>query len=175
MSTDSILYAASGIIKRGNSPSFLQVSGVILLDPTLRLWAGSTSTPADPAPPVLGNNQYSYFIPRYSLSLYTLEQPRVVYRFSGTAGCLYIERLDQDLGDRQWYLENGSGALNSCNGENFHWYNSDLSDYDVFNQLNVLPPFIRLTELQVPPGDPVLGQPVTSDVMLTKLEGVPLV
>lgn len=165
----SFIYAASGNLSRSNSPTQLQVSGVISFDPTLRLWSGSSSSPADPAPATLGNSQYSYFIPAYELFFYTIEQPRAIYRFSGTAGCLYVERMDQDLGDVMWFLENGSGDLNKCYGEVFSGYLDDLSDWNMFAELATLPPFIRLTGLQIPPGDPIFSHPVNCDIMLTKL------
>ncbi len=164
MKTHPTIYVASGTVKRSNAKTELQVSGVLLLDPTLRLLNGS------PAPLPPGNNQFSYLIPGYSLCIYSLEQPRAVYHFSGSEGSLYIERTDQYLGDLMWFLENGSGVITSCFGEHFECYDSNMSDYDLFNQLAILPPFIRLISLQSPPDHPILSQVDGCNVMLTKMD-----
>ncbi len=167
MNALSNIYTACGLIRRSNSPTELYVSGAVIVDPTFRLWG---SSPPDPAPLPPGNNQYSYYISGYSLCTYSCEQPRVAYHFSGTKGSLYIERDDSGLGDLMWFLEGGTGNLTECYGENFLFYNSDMSDYDMYDQIHVLAPFIRLTDLQIPPDNPILQHPMNCDVMLTKIK-----
>lgn len=169
MSTDPIIYSARGTVTRSNPPTEFYISGAVMIDPTLRLWHGSPSDPADPAPLPPGNNQYSYHIPGYSLCAYTMEQPRAVYHFCGTGGSLYIERTDTDLGSLEWFLEKGTGTLPKCWGEEFRFYNDDMSDYDMFNQIHILAPFIRLTYLMTQ-DIPNFEQPVNCDVMLAKIK-----
>lgn len=136
-------YSADGKIVNDNQ--VYTVTGNVVIDDTLRLWSGDLSIPAPPATEI-GNNQYSYFISQYSFNISCESSPQSAYHFQGTGGSFYMERFDSMMGDLMWFLDNGSGEWDYWIGEHFYFYHSDWTLYDLFSEMDVLAPYIRLTE-----------------------------
>ena len=167
-------YTVSGTLENTDDHTQFTVSGNIIIDDTLRLWAGSASDPAPEAPPELGNNQYSYFIPKYSLKITETLSPHNSYDFLGTSGNFYIERpAPLGIGDLMWFLDNGAGSWNEWTGENFYWYHEDTTLYDLYTEMAELAPIIRLTSLDYRFNDPIFSDSVNTDIVLTRFAPVP--
>ena len=161
-------YDASGTLKNIGDDRQFEISGSVVIDDSLRLWAGSTETPSPLAPTELGNNQYTYFINSYSFEILEIATSNQ-YSFYGNSGCLYIERP----GDLMWFLTDGSGNWNTWIGENFQWFHHDLSCCNLFDETNILAPIIQLTSLDYFFDDPIFSNSVNTNIWLTKTNPIP--
>ena len=165
-------YEASGSLKNIGDDRQFEISDSVVIDDSLRLWNGSTETPAPLASTALGNNQYSYFISSYSFEISEIATSDQ-YSFSGDSGCFYIERFDSGIGDLMWFLDDGSGNWHTWTGENFHWFHSDMSSCNLFDETNKLAPIIQLTALDYFFDDPIFSVSVNTELWLSKTNPIP--
>jgi hypothetical protein len=159
-------YTADGEIEIGSQT--YTVTGDLLIDDTLRLWGGS---PAQPATQI-GNGTYSYFISRYSLCLLDVSSPQETFLFNGSCGNFYMERAEGFMGDSMWFLDNGRGSWNDWYGEEFYFYRSDWTPCDLYSEIDVLAPYIKL----VKGCDMLCDQDLvsaTADITLSRVAPVP--
>jgi hypothetical protein len=160
-------YTADGEIEIGSQT--YTVTGDLLIDDTLRLWGGS---PAQPATQI-GNGTYSYFISRYSLCLLDVSSPQETFLFNGSCGNFYMERAEGFMGDSMWFLDNGRGSWDDWWGDGFYFYHSDWTPYDLYSEIGVLAPYIRLQSVC---GMHCVGQDIlraTADITLSRVAPVP--
>ncbi len=136
-------YSADGTIVNDNQ--VYTVTGNVVIDDTLRLWSGDSSMPATPATEI-ENYQYSYFISQYSFKISCDSSPHSIFLFQGTGGNFYMERMDDMMGDLMWFFDNGSGEWDYWIGESFYFYHLDRTQYDLFSEIDVLAPYVRLSD-----------------------------
>ena len=146
------------------------VTGNLIIDDTLRLWEGGEG-PAQPATHI-GNGTYSYFIPRYSLCLLDVSSPQDVRLFTGNSGNFYMERGNGHMWDIMWFLDNGRGIWDDWWGNGFFFYHSDWTPYDLYSEIGVLAPYIRLESVcGILCGQDILN--ATTDITLSRVAPVP--
>ena len=147
------------------------LTGNLIIDDTLMLWGGGGS-PAQPATQI-GNATYSYFISRYSLCLLDVSSPQDASLFKGNGGNFYMERSNGYMWDTMWFLDNGRGSWDDWWGDGFYFYHSDWTPYDLYSEIGVLAPYIRLQSVC---GMHCVGQDIlraTTDITLSRVAPVP--
>ena len=158
-------YSAEGQI--ANESHVYTATGNIVIEDTLRLWH-------EPSPPAteIGSNQYCYLVPEYSFSLWTESSPQSICLFQGIDGRFYMERFDDRMGHLAWLLDHGSGQWDAWTGEGFCFYHSDWTPCDLYSEIDVLAPYIRLVkDCNMYWGPDIVS--ATADITLSRVAPVP--